>query len=115
MTISRFSFPTDIQFGPGASKLVGDHLRERGFRRPIVVTDKGLAALPVLKNFVANLMLEQLKNKSENINYEQIIANMVSHIMTFCVGYKAASLKSHKKYNNLRKTRPTKKYATRKK
>ncbi len=55
MTISRFSFPTDIQFGPGASKLVGDHLRERGFKRPIVVTDKGLAALPVLKNFVASL------------------------------------------------------------
>ena len=55
MTISRFSFPTDIQFGAGASKLVGDHLRERGFTRPIVVTDRGLAALPVLKNFVANL------------------------------------------------------------
>jgi alcohol dehydrogenase class IV len=55
MTISRFSFPTDIQFGRGASKLVGDHLRERGFARPIVVTDRGLAALPVLKNFVANL------------------------------------------------------------
>jgi len=55
MTISRFSFPTDIQFGPGASRLVGDHLRERGFRRPIVVTDRGIAALPVLKNFVANL------------------------------------------------------------
>src|SRR4030095_7656838 len=55
MTIVRFSFPTDIQFGPGASKLVGDHLRERGFKRPIVVTDKGLAALPVLKSFVASL------------------------------------------------------------
>jgi len=55
MTISRFSFPTDIQFGAGSSKLVGDHLRERGFTRPVVVTDKGLAALPVLKNFVANL------------------------------------------------------------
>ena len=55
MTISRFSFPTDIQFGAGASNLVGDHLRERGFARPIVVTDKGLATLPVLKNFVANL------------------------------------------------------------
>ena len=55
MTISRFSFPTDIQFGPGASRLVGDHLRERGFTRPIVVTDKGIAALPMLKNFVASL------------------------------------------------------------
>lgn len=55
MTIARFSFPTDIYFGAGASKLVGDHLREHGFTRPIVVTDKGLAALPVLKGFVTNL------------------------------------------------------------
>ena len=58
MTISRFSFPTDIQFGPGASKLVGAHLRERGFARPLIVTDKGLAALQVLKNFVATLGAE---------------------------------------------------------
>ena len=55
MTIARFSFPTDIQFGPGASKLVADHLRELDFKRPIIVTDRGLATLPVLKNFVANL------------------------------------------------------------
>ena len=58
MTISRFSFPTDIQFGPGASRLVGSHLRARGFARPLIVTDKGLAALPVLKNFVANVGAE---------------------------------------------------------
>ncbi|MEO8186644.1 MAG: iron-containing alcohol dehydrogenase [Burkholderiaceae bacterium] len=55
MTISNFSFPTNIRFGPGASKLVGDHLRERGFARPLVVTDRGLAELPVFKNFVASL------------------------------------------------------------
>jgi alcohol dehydrogenase class IV len=55
MTIHRFSFPTTIHFGPGASRLVRDHLREQGLSRPLVVTDKGLAALPVLKNFVATL------------------------------------------------------------
>lgn len=64
---------------------------------------KNLLAFDALKNFVANLMLEQLKNKSENIDYEQIIANMVSHIMTFCVDYKSASLKSPKKYNKVQK------------
>jgi alcohol dehydrogenase class IV len=41
MTITRFSFPTTIHFGPGARKLVGPHLAERGIRRPLVVTDKG--------------------------------------------------------------------------
>jgi len=55
MTIHRFSFPTAIHFGPGASRLVGDHLREQRLRRPLVVTDKGLAALPVLRNFLATL------------------------------------------------------------
>jgi hypothetical protein len=75
---------------------------------------KNPLAFDALKTFVANLMLEQLKNKSENIDYEQIIANMVSHIMTFCVGYKSASLKSPKKYNKVRKPKPIKKSTARK-
>jgi hypothetical protein len=75
---------------------------------------KNPLAFDALKTFVANLMLEQLKNKSENIDYEHIIANMVSHIMTFCVGYKSASLKSPKKYNKVRKPKPIKKSTARK-
>ena len=54
MTIFRFSFPTTIHFGPGARKLVGSHLAERGLKRPLVVTDKGLAALPI----TAELMVD---------------------------------------------------------
>ena len=53
--ISTFSFPTTIHFGPGARSLVAGHLRERGVKRPLVVTDKGLAALAVLRDFVATL------------------------------------------------------------
>ena len=48
MAITRFAFPTTIHFGPGASKLVGEHLRGQGIKRPLVVTDKGLAALPLI-------------------------------------------------------------------
>ena len=55
MTITRFSFPTTIHFGPGARKLVGAHLRELGLRRPLVVTDRGLAVLPVLAEFMQHL------------------------------------------------------------
>jgi alcohol dehydrogenase class IV len=55
MTITRFSFPTTIQFGPGASRLAGPHLKEMGLKRPLVVTDKGLAALPLLAEFGAGL------------------------------------------------------------
>jgi hypothetical protein len=55
MTITRFSFPTTIHFGPGASALAGAHLQELGLRRPLVVTDKGLAALPLLAALEASL------------------------------------------------------------
>jgi alcohol dehydrogenase class IV len=55
MTVTRFSFPTTIHFGPGARKLVADHLREQGVKRPLVVTDRALAQLPVLAEFRSHL------------------------------------------------------------
>ena len=55
MTITQFSFPTTIHFGAGARKLVAGHLRETGCRRPLIVTDKALAALPVLAEFLGHL------------------------------------------------------------
>jgi hypothetical protein len=55
MTITRFSFPTAIHFGPGARKLVADHLKAEGIARPLIVTDRGIAPLPLLADFVAAL------------------------------------------------------------
>ncbi len=55
MTITRFSFPTPIHFGAGARKLVAAHLLEQGIRRPLIVTDRALAALPVLAEFRSHL------------------------------------------------------------
>jgi alcohol dehydrogenase class IV len=55
MSITRFSFPTTIHFGPGARSLAGPHLAERGLRRPLIVTDKGLAALPLIAELKAAL------------------------------------------------------------
>ena len=51
-------------------------------------------AFNVLKNFVANMILEQVEGKSGKINYEKIISSIVDHIMTFCIGFKAASLQT---------------------
>ena len=51
-------------------------------------------AYSVLRNFVANMILEQVGDKSKKINYEQIIKEIVTHIMTFCIGYKAALMKN---------------------
>jgi len=55
MAIHRFAFPTTIHFGPGARKLVAEHLRSQGVKRPLVVTDRGIAPLPMLKAFLAEL------------------------------------------------------------
>lgn len=55
MAIERFSFPTTIHFGAGARKLVADHLKAQGVRRPLIVTDRGVAALPLLASFRAEL------------------------------------------------------------
>jgi alcohol dehydrogenase class IV len=53
--ISQFSFPTKIHFGPGARKLVAEHLRQQGLKRPLIVTDRGLGALPILHAFAESL------------------------------------------------------------
>ncbi len=50
-----FSFPTLIQFGPGVRRDVGPHLRAQGARRPLLVTDKGLAALPLPRELMEGL------------------------------------------------------------
>lgn len=55
MSIQKFAFPTTIHFGPGARKLVSEHLRAGSCRRPLIVTDKGLATLPVLAEFRGTL------------------------------------------------------------
>jgi len=55
MSLANFAFPTPITFGPGARKEVRQHLQDQGIRRPLVVTDRALAALPVLAEFQSHL------------------------------------------------------------
>ena len=55
MTITKFAFPTTIHFGAGARKLAGTHLLELGLKRPLIITDRALASLPVLAEFKSHL------------------------------------------------------------
>ncbi|RYX94085.1 MAG: iron-containing alcohol dehydrogenase [Comamonadaceae bacterium] len=55
MSITGFSFPTTIKFGAGARKGVGEHLLSQGLKRPLIVTDRALGALPVLAEFKTHL------------------------------------------------------------
>jgi 4-hydroxybutyrate dehydrogenase len=57
MSLSTFSFPTTILFGPGAIEKLPEELAKRGVRRPLIVTDKGLVNTPVfarIRGFMAD-------------------------------------------------------------
>jgi alcohol dehydrogenase class IV len=53
--LHRFSFPTAITFGAGARHLLVDHLRAHDRVRPLVVTDRGVGALGLFTDLLANL------------------------------------------------------------
>jgi alcohol dehydrogenase class IV len=55
VTLHTFNFPTRIHFGPGARLRIGADLQAQGLKRPLVVTDRGLAALPVFAELLASL------------------------------------------------------------
>jgi alcohol dehydrogenase class IV len=64
MSNYRFSFPTPIHFGPGVRSQLAAHLKANGVKRPIVVTDKGVAATPILKEILDHLNAGGLKAAS---------------------------------------------------
>ena len=56
MSITKFAFPTTIHFGAGARHLVAAQLRDQGCKRPLIVTDRGIAQLPLLDEFRIGLL-----------------------------------------------------------
>lgn len=54
-SISRFSFPTQIHFGPGVSVSAGPYLLSQARRRPLVVTDRTIASLPITRKLQLQL------------------------------------------------------------
>jgi len=59
--VHTFQFPTLIQFGPGVRAAIGGHLLTQGVKQPLVVTDRGLAALPLLTGIVDGLRAAGLR------------------------------------------------------
>ncbi len=48
MTIAaNWSYPTAIKFGAGRIKELADHCKANGIARPLLITDRGLATLPI--------------------------------------------------------------------
>ena len=49
----NWNYPTSIKFGAGRIVELPEHCRALGMRRPLLVTDAGLAALPMIERAVA--------------------------------------------------------------
>ena len=49
MSLATFIFPTTVVFGAGAVELLPEELTRRGVKRPLLVTDAGLARTPVFE------------------------------------------------------------------
>ncbi|MDD9951577.1 MAG: iron-containing alcohol dehydrogenase [Zetaproteobacteria bacterium] len=50
--MEQFRFPTDIRFGCHSLQKAPQWLHEKGFSRPLVVTDQGLVSQPFVQDFV---------------------------------------------------------------
>lgn len=53
--VYQYNFPTTIRFGAGAIKELPAYLQANGLKRPLIVTDPTVAALPFFKAIVADL------------------------------------------------------------
>ncbi len=52
---ANWNYPTTIKFGAGRIKELPDHVLALGMKRPLMVTDKALSALPITSNALALL------------------------------------------------------------
>lgn len=55
MSLSRYSFPTLVHSGPNASHGISQWLQSQGSTTPLVVTDRGLAGLQLIPDFMSML------------------------------------------------------------
>jgi alcohol dehydrogenase class IV len=76
--IVRYNFPTTIFFGPGARKKLPEALAEQRLAHPLVVTDRGLAKLPIISELVRLLEGAGLDTKV----YSEIFGNPVKSQVT---------------------------------
>ena len=49
----NWNYPTSVKFGCGRIKELPDHCKALGMKRPLLVTDPGLASLPMIKEAIA--------------------------------------------------------------
>jgi len=84
----NWNYPTSIKFGAGRIVELPEHCRALGMKRPLLVTDAGLAALPMVANAVrlcrdAGLGCELFSDVQPN----PVEANVTSGVTAYRVGH----------------------------
>lgn len=84
---ANWSYPTSIRFGPGRISELADVCRTAGIDRPLLVTDAGLAALPITKRALDLLEVAGLPAAMfSNVQPNPVDSNVEAGIAAFRAG-----------------------------
>ncbi|HVP30127.1 MAG TPA: iron-containing alcohol dehydrogenase [Myxococcota bacterium] len=80
----NWSYPTSVRFGPGRIGELPDACRELGLSRPLLVTDPGLAALPMVRDAVGALGAAGIEVAVfSDVRSNPVLANVTSGVDAF--------------------------------
>ena len=83
----NFNFPTTIKFGAGRIKELADHCKACGIKRPLFVTDPGLAAMPMVQAIVADLKAAGLAALVfSDVRPNPVEANIIAGVKAYKAG-----------------------------
>jgi alcohol dehydrogenase len=89
MTIPNrnINFPTAIKFGAGRIKELADHCKENNIKRPLFVTDPGLASMPMVKAIVDNVRKAGLAIEVfSDVRPNPVEANIIAGVKAYKAG-----------------------------
>jgi alcohol dehydrogenase len=83
----NFNFPTSIKFGAGRIKELADHCKANNIKRPLFVTDPGLAAMPMVQTIVADLKAAGLGAQVfSDVRANPVEANIIAGVKAYKAG-----------------------------
>ena len=89
MTIPNrnINFPTAIKFGAGRIKELADHCKAAGIKRPLFVTDPGLAAMPMVQAIVDDVRKAGLGIQMfSDVRPNPVEANIIAGVKAYKAG-----------------------------
>ena len=83
----NFNYPTAIKFGAGRIKELADHCKANGIKRPLFVTDPGLAASPMVAAIIADLKKADLPVQVfSDVRPNPVEANIIAGVKAYKAG-----------------------------